>query len=117
MGAQARSAASGSGPASGREQTAAFIRMAPFQLIMTDADLTLVEVSPAWTAQTGISREAAIGRPIYDILPHSAERFGPILARCLAGETVRFERARVELPDGRTPWYQIALSPWRDTDG
>jgi len=91
--------------------------MAPFQLIMTDAALVLVEVSPAWSAQTGVPREAAVGRPLYDILPHSAERFSAILDQGLAGETVRFERARVELPDGRMPWYQIEVSPWRGADG
>ncbi|MGA0604123.1 response regulator [Caulobacter sp. KR2-114] len=117
MGARTRSATSSKGPASGREQTAAFIRMAPFQLIMTDADLVVVEVSPAWSLQTGVSRETALGRNLHDILPHSAERFGPILGQCLAGETVRFDRAQVELPDGRTPWYQVELSPWRDLDG
>jgi PAS domain S-box-containing protein len=117
MGASTRSATSSAGLASGQEQTAAFIRMAPFALIMANPDMLVVEVSPAWTAQTGIARETAVGMSLFDILPRGAERFGETMRRCLAGESVHVERARIALPDGREPWFQVEVNPWRDETG
>ena len=114
MGSRTRSATSRGGLGVERQRTAAFIRMAPFALVMADHDLTIIEVSPAWTAQVGIDRDVAVGRSLYDILPNGPEPFGSTLLRCLAGETVHVERSRINLPDGRAPWLQVEMSPWRD---
>ncbi|MBS0412437.1 MAG: response regulator, partial [Proteobacteria bacterium] len=91
--------------------------MAPFALVMADRDLRIVEVSPAWSVQVGVTRADAVGRSIYDIMPGGPERYGETMRLCLAGETVRVERVAVPLPDGRQPWLQVEMNPWRGEDG
>jgi len=117
MGSRTRSATSRTSAGSERERTAAFIRMAPFALVMADRDLRIVDVSPAWSVQVGVAREDAIERSLYDIMPGGAERFGETMRLCLAGESVRVERARVPLASGRNPWLQVEINPWRGDDG
>ncbi len=100
-----------------RDRTAAFIRMAPFALIMADRDLQVIEVSPAWTAQTGVPREAALAGSLFDLSPQGADELNETLLKCLAGETVRVERTQITLANGRSPWLQVEINPWRSEDG
>ncbi|HEX7759467.1 MAG TPA: response regulator [Caulobacteraceae bacterium] len=95
---------------------AAFIRMAPFALIMADRDLRIVEVSPACSTQIGVERETAVGRSLHDLIPQGSDWLSETMRRCLAGETVRVERVRVPLADGRAPWLQVEINPWRGDD-
>ena len=117
MGSRTRSATSRTRAGEERERTAAFIRMAPFALSMADRDLRIIEVSPAWSLQVGMTRDDALGRSLYDIMPGGAERYGETMRRCLAGETVRIERVAVPFLGGRQPWLQVEMNPWRGEDG
>ena len=100
-----------------RASVASFIRVAPFALSMTDRDLNVVEVSPRWSDESGVSREAALGRSLFDLSPGSEDRWKATWLGCLEGRSERADRVQVPLPNGRSPWFQVEINPWLEPDG
>jgi len=100
-----------------RATLASVVQAAPVALAMTDRELRIIQGSPRWFEERGFTPEQVIGRSLYDILPSARERWGDAFGRALAGETVRGERIRLDLPDGRTVWLRTEHTPWRDATG
>ncbi|HWA60258.1 MAG TPA: response regulator [Caulobacteraceae bacterium] len=116
MGRGSKPAASGGAGESAR-RIAEFIDVAPFALVMTDRDFKVVAVSPRWLAERGARLDETVGRSLDELAPGALERWGQMWADCLAGGTARDEQVQVPLRDGRMPWLQIEINPWRDEAG
>jgi PAS domain S-box-containing protein len=100
-----------------RATLASVVQAAPVALAMTDRDLRIIQGSPRWFEERRFTPEQVIGRSLYDILPGARERWSAAFDRALSGETVRGERIRLDLPDGRTVWMRTEHTPWRDARG
>ncbi|MFN3668485.1 MAG: response regulator [Brevundimonas sp.] len=97
---------------------AGFVRNSPVPLVMTDAALTITNVSHAWEAAYGRSAEQAVGERIdqRDSEGGVADPFWTrIYARALAGESLSGDApARSSRLDA---WFEWAVIPWRDATG
>jgi PAS domain S-box-containing protein len=100
-----------------RATLASVVQAAPVALAMTDTQLRIIQGSPRWFEERGFEPERVIGKRLYDILPGTRQRWGEAFDRALSGETVRGDRVRLDLPDGRTAWIRSEHSPWRDASG
>ena len=100
-----------------RATLASVVQAAPVALAMTDRELRIIQASPRWFEERNFTPEQVIGRSLYDILPGARKRWSASFDRALAGETVRGERIRLDLPDGRTVWLRTEHTPWRDATG
>jgi PAS domain S-box-containing protein len=110
--------------AANRESVAAhdtmalLVRSATTPLVMTDADLNVIDVSDRWVDSYGRARETVVGRSMHDIFPGARERWDAVYRRCLAGGRERGERAvSIEGVDGSERWFQWDVAPWRDAGG
>ncbi|MFC3070369.1 ATP-binding protein [Phenylobacterium soli] len=99
-----------------RQVLGAIIDSAPLSLLMLDAELHIMGASRRWLESRDVTRRAAIGRKLTDIMPQ-AKAWQPTFDRCLAGEAIQSDRGEVEGPDGSTQWVRTELTPWRDADG
>jgi PAS domain S-box-containing protein len=97
--------------------TEALIRSAPLALATADRDLRFVQVNDRWCQDTGVSREAALGRPLPELFPETHAVLAEVYQRALAGEVIWGERVRVVSPNGREHWARAEVAPWRDADG
>ena len=94
----------------------AVIDSAPLSLIMLDTELRILGASRRWLESREVRRRDVVGRRFDEVMPQASQwRLG--LARCLAGETIRSDRGRVERPDGSTSWVRSELTPWKDANG
>ncbi|MGA0602465.1 ATP-binding protein [Caulobacter sp. KR2-114] len=100
-----------------RATLASVVQAAPVALAMTDRELRIIQGSPRWFEERGFTPAQVIGRSLYDILPGARERWSSAFDRALSGDTVRGERVRLDLPDGRTVWLRTEHTPWRDATG
>jgi PAS domain S-box-containing protein len=100
-----------------RATMASVVSAAPVALAMTDRDLRIIQGSPRWFEERGFTPQQVIGKSLYDILPGSRARWSASFDRALAGETVRGDRIRLDLPGGRTAWIRSEHTPWRDGAG
>ncbi|MFI4976645.1 MAG: ATP-binding protein [Caulobacterales bacterium] len=96
---------------------AAIVDNAPVALLMTDRNLRVLRASPRFREETGLAEGPIVGRTMFDLFPNARERYGADYARALKGETVRADRVRVGLADGRETWVRAELTPWRDHRG
>ena len=90
---------------------------APVSMLLIDRDLTILDVSPTWLARRGMTRAEAVGRHLKNVTSSVFAEWRPYLDRCLAGETVAFDRVPMVLANGSRRWVQTRLSPWRDHTG
>ncbi|HEX7761857.1 MAG TPA: ATP-binding protein [Caulobacteraceae bacterium] len=100
-----------------RATLASVVSAAPVALLMTDRELRVIQGSPRWFEERRFTPEQVIGKSLYDILPGSRERWSAAFDRALAGQSVRGDRIRLDLPDGRTVWIRSEHTPWRDGAG
>ena len=95
----------------------ALIDTAPVALVMTDRDLRIQRVSPRWLAERGMEGANVIGKRLQDLFPGTHEQREAGYEAALQGETVRWDRLRLHLPNGQRPWIRGEAAPWRDADG
>jgi PAS domain S-box-containing protein len=95
----------------------ALIETAPVALVMTDRDLRIQRVSPRWLAERGMEGDNVIGKRLQDLFPGTHEQREAGYEAALQGETVRWDRVRLNLPNGQRPWIRGEVAPWRDADG
>jgi PAS domain S-box-containing protein len=112
--AQARAEAEA---AAAKATVAAIALSAPMALAMTDRDLRILQASPRWIEERGLQGVEVVGRVIYDLFPGSRERWSEAFERAMTGETVRGDRVRLTLPNGRQSWIRSEHTPWRGADG
>lgn len=95
---------------------AAFAESVPLSLMMTDAELRILQVSPRWLMSLGLTQEEVIGRSVYDIDPAYFGNFRGHYERCLAGEHIKSPRW-LSRRGGKPRWMRSELTPWRTPDG
>lgn len=81
---------------------------------LVDRDLRFMYANEAFARSFATTPEALLGESLFALYgsDHAAE-FKPYVERCLAGETVTYERrSKVAKSDGI--WFTVALTPWRD---
>jgi PAS domain S-box-containing protein len=84
---------------------------------MTDRDLRILRVSPRWLIERGMDGANIIGQRLQDLFPGTHEQREKGYAAALAGETLRWDKLRIMLPNGQRPWIRGEAAPWRDADG
>ena len=100
-----------------RATLASVVQAAPVALVMTDRELRVIQASPRWFDERRFTPEQVIGRSLYEILPGSRERWSDAFGRALAGDTVRGDKIRLDLPNSQTKWIRSEHTPWRDARG
>jgi PAS domain S-box-containing protein len=104
-------------PAQAAPALADVIRSAPFWLAVTDCELRLLQASPSWLSERGLTLDKAVGRTLYDLAPRAFEPLRESIERVLAGEVVNTERSLSRSPDGGLRWLQLRMAPWSDASG
>lgn len=90
---------------------------APVAMAVTDRDLRLMHASPRWSQELGLVGQDVVGRPVAELLPDVAARWGERIKACLDGETLKADRIRFATADGRHIWARVEVTPWRDPQG
>jgi PAS domain S-box-containing protein len=97
---------------------AAIVESAPIALAMTDADLLIVRTSARWRERAASWTDAdLVGLPIHMLVPGTETAWRAMREQCVAGQTLRNDRARFQSPDGVARWVSWEVAPWRDSDG
>lgn len=105
------SANQGAGP-----RIEALITEAPIGMALFDESFRCLAHSRLWLDHVGRAQEPSlVGRCHLELWPERRAEWEEVLARCLAGETVRRERDRAPGPGGEELRWQAR--PWRDEDG
>ncbi|MDP2215430.1 ATP-binding protein [Phenylobacterium sp.] len=97
-----------------RTLMAAFVETAPVALCLTDADMRIIQASPRWRAERGLTEP--LGHVLYDIHPRTA-RWRSVYEKCLQGQPAQYDRVAVETATGDPRWLRVEISPWRDAAG
>jgi len=90
---------------------------APVAMAVTDRELRLMHASPRWSQELGLVGQDVVGRPVAELLPDVAARWGARIEACLEGETLKADRIRFATADGRHIWARVEVTPWRDPQG
>jgi PAS domain S-box-containing protein len=97
---------------------ATIVECAPVALAMTDSDLNLVRTSARWREKAARWNQRDLaGRPIFELVPGSERTWQAIREQCMAGQSLRNDRAHFQAPDGVSRWVSWEISPWRDSSG
>jgi PAS domain S-box-containing protein len=99
-----------------REALGAYARSVPIAMMMTDLDLRIVQASPKWLKDTGLTLEEVLGRCVYDIDPTYFPYFRKAYEHCLKGNHVTSPRW-LSRRKGARRWMRSELTPWRSADG
>ena len=99
------------------EMALSIIEGSPQSIALTDQDLRLLVVSPAWRTLTGMGDADVIGRSLYEVFPNAHERMAPLHERALAGEQVLVSRMQLTLPNGSRPWVRGVITRWNTPSG
>jgi diguanylate cyclase (GGDEF)-like protein/PAS domain S-box-containing protein len=88
-------------------------------IVVCDADLQVVVWNRYMEELTGLAADAMLGHDVLAPFPGMRRRgAGRLLARALAGETVRLPDTPYRIPgNGGTGWVSGQYSPHRDADG
>jgi PAS domain S-box-containing protein len=89
---------------------ATLIDTAPVGLMMTDLSLRILRVSPRWLVEFGMDAADVVGANLESLIPGG-------YAKALAGETIRWNKLRLALPNKQRPWIRGEAAPWRDANG
>jgi PAS domain S-box-containing protein len=89
----------------------------PAMIAYNDRDLVVRYVNPRFLAFFGLGREAAVGRPIRDIIGDEAfQKSEPLLRRALAGDAVSYRAIR-QSAAGEARIIEVDSVPDRGDDG
>ncbi len=95
----------------------ALIETLPVALVMTDRDLRVLRANSRWLAERGMSGMNVVGERLQDLFPGTHEQRSAGYEAALNGEVLRWDRMRLNLPNGQRPWIRGEAAPWRDADG
>jgi PAS domain S-box-containing protein len=99
-------------------QLSAAVEQSPAAIVITDTSGTIEYVNPAFTRQTGYSREEAIGRNPRMLKSghHAPEFYAEMYAALRRGEEFRADMLN-RRADGELYWERAAISPVVDASG
>jgi PAS domain S-box-containing protein len=101
-----------------KEKLSLFIKYAPVSVAMFDRQMRYLTVSQNWIDMYHLgSREAVMGRSIYEGLPNISETWRQIHQECLAGATRKCEQDSFILPDGSEQLLKWEVLPWLHSTG
>ncbi|MGB3223096.1 MAG: ATP-binding protein [Desulforhopalus sp.] len=93
-----------------------FIEYAPAALAMFDRNMCYLSASRRWSSDYGLEDCNLLGLSHYDVFK-IPERWKEIHRRGLAGEVLRENDDRFELPDGSIQRLRWEIRPWYDPSG
>ena len=96
---------------------ATLIDTAPVGLMMTDLSLRILRVSPRWLVEFGMDAADVVGSSLETLIPAGSGQGGGGYVAALRGETIRWNKMRLSLPNGQRPWIRGEAAPWRDANG
>jgi PAS domain S-box-containing protein len=97
---------------------AAIIESAPVALAMTNAELNIIRASARWRERAANWTDSEmIGLPIHKLVPGTEAVWRTMRDQCMAGQTLKRDRALFQAPDGISRWVNWEVSPWRDSTG
>jgi PAS domain S-box-containing protein len=91
---------------------ARLVREGPFTAMLTDLDLRLIEVAGVWCDETGMRREAMLGRPMEELFPKAAAS----IRESLTGVRACSDPIEV-VADGQRHVFRLESGLWRHDDG
>ena len=91
------------------------VERAPMGIIMLDRRLRTIQVSRRWLDDSGVTREAAIGRSHYETFPDLPEHWAELHRRGLTGESLAGKEESCLTPDGQEHWVNWQIVPWGDS--
>lgn len=94
-----------------RTLMAAFVETAPVAICLTDADMRIIQASPRWRSDRGVSEPQ--GKILYDVHPRTVQ-WREVYNHCLQGHTTHHEQVAVTNLDGEQRWLRVEITPWRD---
>lgn len=94
-----------------------FIEHAPVALAMFDCDMRCISANRRWLNDHGLVNRDLCNMSYYQAFPDIPEKWREVHRRGLAGEVVRAEEDRVELPNGAVQWVRWEIHPWYDNSG
>jgi PAS domain S-box-containing protein len=94
-----------------------FLDHAPGALAMFDREMRYLAVNRRWQQSYVPSGESVIGRSHYDVHPDLTEWWREAHRNGLAGQPVRVDQERVQLPDGSAVWLRWEVQPWHESPG
>jgi signal transduction histidine kinase/AmiR/NasT family two-component response regulator len=92
------------------------VRNAPMPLVVTDASMRVLSASKRWISMLRLEDEPFVGVSLFDVRDGFFETWRSELERCIAGETIKADRLRVEFPDG-VRWFEVEILPWSTPSG
>ncbi len=99
------------------KRMADIIETAPVALVITDRDLGILRVSHRWLAERGLEGVDVFGKRMSELFPENQDERASVYEAALAGKTVRWDKLRIDLANGKRPWIRGEATPWRDADG
>lgn len=94
-----------------------FVETSPAAMAMFDRDMRYIAHSQRFPAEFRLPYDDLVGLGHYDVFPGSAERYGAIHRRCLAGATESAEEQKFPHDDGGVDWLRWEMRPWHDDSG
>ena len=90
----------------------------PVGLCFLDPSLRFLSVNRCLTEMTRLSVAEHLGRTVQEVLPHAFAHFGPVMYRCLKGESPgQMEVLGRPDPKGEQRRYLLLMEPARDEAG
>ena len=94
-----------------------FVEHAPVALAMLDRDLRYVVVSRRWKQDYQMGDQDLRGASYCELFPDLPQRWHEAHTRGLAGETIREEVDKLEVPGQPIAWKRWEVRPWLDHTG
>jgi PAS domain S-box-containing protein len=94
-----------------------FVETSPAAMAMFDRDMRYIAHSKRFPTEFRLPYDDLVGLSQYDVFPGSAERYGAVHRRCLAGATESAEEQRFPRVDGGIDWMRWEMRPWHDNSG
>ena len=101
----------------GPDLGAMLLEHTPSAIALFDRDIRYIAASAQWRRDYGLGDRPLIGRPHYEILPETPERWKAVHKRCLQGAVAASDLDRFVREDGSVEWLRWIVQPWRDADG
>jgi two-component system sensor kinase FixL len=98
------------------EELGHFVEQAPVAMAMFDRDMRYLAASARWRDEHGLNPDI-VGKSHYDTYMYVSDEWKSVHARALAGETVRCDKDRLRIDDGKTRFLRWEVRPWLHSRG
>ena len=99
-----------------RQILESFSKHAPTAVVMLGSDLKFISWSREWIRTWQVDESDLQAKTFLDVFPQAADKWRPILDRCLAGATESNDRDKFDTADGRVEYVRWVVVPWNASD-